>query len=159
MGENHRMKLFQFNQKNFKAMGADLNESDSKWNWINVLNVIGFGHMFIVRGAFILFEAQTVVEYGLAFYPFVTAFTAGLTVLIGVWKRKNVARIIQKFEKFIEKSNWHRSFGFVFEICELNLFFRVFIKISQEHKIHIEKCMMNCMNASNEQPNRFIQFS
>lgn len=88
-------------------MGAYLN-ADSKWNWISILNVIGFVHLAIVRGAFIIFKAKTVVEYGLAFYPLVTAFTAGPTFLVGLWKRKDISKVIQHFEKFIEKSNSYR---------------------------------------------------
>lgn len=110
------MKLFQFNNKNFKAIGIDLSY-DSKWNWINILNVIGFVHIIVVRGAFLLFRAKTLVEYGLVFYPLVSGFTAGPTVLVGIWKRGDIFKIIQKYEKFIEKSNSYR--GFVIKICNL----------------------------------------
>lgn len=101
------MKLFQFNHKSFKAIGIDVND-DSRWNWINILNVIGFVHMILVRGAFLLLEADTIVDYGLAFYPFATGFTAGLTVIVGIWKREDIFKMIQKYEKFIEKSNLSR---------------------------------------------------
>lgn len=98
------MKLFQFNQKSFKAIGIDAND-DSNWSWVWMLNAIGFVHNAIARGAFILFKAETIVDYGLAFYAFATSFTAGLTDLLVIWKRRNIFSIIQNFENFIEKRN------------------------------------------------------
>lgn len=101
------MKLFQFNERNFKAMGIyepQTNQRDSKWNWINFVYLFGYAHLIIVRGAFLLFQAKSAVEYGLAFYPFVAAYTAGSAVLVTIWKKTNIFHVIRNFEKFIEKS-------------------------------------------------------
>lgn len=102
------MRLFQFNRKNFKVIGIDLDCHSSQWNskwiWINILYVIGFAHVIIVRGAFLFVEAKTAIEYGMAFYPFASGWTAGSSIFISVWKKENMFNVIRNFEKFIEKS-------------------------------------------------------
>lgn len=101
------MKLFQTVQFFFEKIGINWlhqNQRFSRITWINFLYFIGYAQSITSSGAFILFEAKSAVEYGFAFYVFITGWAAATGVLISILKKEKMFHIKQNFEKFIEMS-------------------------------------------------------
>lgn len=86
------------------------NQSDSKWNWLNTVFICAFVEVTIVRGAFLVFEAKTDIEYGFSFYTFITGWACTAAFFICIWKKLKMFNILQSFEKFIEKSKIENRF-------------------------------------------------
>lgn len=100
------MKLFQLVQKYLNRIGIHWHRSDqqhSPINWIRIVYFTAYAQSIISSVGFMLYEAETAVEYGFAFYVFATACVAAAAVFVAIWKIENIINTIQSFENFIEK--------------------------------------------------------
>lgn len=102
------MELFQTVQKLFKKIGIhwphQYQRYSSSFNWINFVYFVGYAQSITSSSAFILFEAKTAVEYGFAFYVFITGWAAASAVSISILKKEKLFNIVQNCDKFIEMS-------------------------------------------------------
>lgn len=101
------MKLFHFVRKFYQTIGIDLSESNQTECLFNAKNVLPllcqvqmFGSAF---GAF-LFEVKSISDYGMAFYASITGFAMANFFSILISNSPSIRKLINKFEKFIEKS-------------------------------------------------------
>lgn len=107
------IKLFQFIQKLCQLFGIDPpqpNQEQYPLNLINWFTIFCLIQSIISTTRFFLFEANSMVEYGLTFWvcaSFITCFN----FCLGVYSRaKNIPVFIGNWEKFIEKSKFHITY-------------------------------------------------
>lgn len=101
------MKLLRSVRKYFETIGIHSlhpNRRVSPINWISFVYFIAVAQVIIARGAFIILEAKTAVEYGLAFYTFVCGLATVAAISIIIWKNEKMFNLLLDLEKFIEKS-------------------------------------------------------
>lgn len=58
----------------------------------------------ITAGAYFVIKANSIEEYGGTFYASFTAFTSTMLISMNIGKITEIFRLIEKFEKFIGKS-------------------------------------------------------
>lgn len=108
MAGGDSIKLFQFIQKYYRAIGIHKPESNqvdrqsfNSINWFFFLNVIP---MLIATTAFFLYKAESMFEYGLSVY-YVFSLTFGeIFYVLPIWQTENLSKFIENCERFIEKS-------------------------------------------------------
>lgn len=61
---------------------------------------------FCSRAAYLLFEAHTIAEHAQAFYLIITDLCISIDFVTMYWQMGNVELLIEKYEKFIEKSRF-----------------------------------------------------
>lgn len=66
--------------------------------------LISYIQMLLLSFEFLLFEAESVSELGISFYSTVTELGCLINFLMIAWKIPKIFDLIEKFEKFIEKS-------------------------------------------------------
>lgn len=106
MAGGNSIKLFQFNQKYFQAIGIEL-----KWtknchalkliNWIFIISLI---QLAMVVGAFLMYDANSIGEYGIALILLVTIVETGIAYLNTIWKMEHILQFTENCEVFIENS-------------------------------------------------------
>lgn len=74
------------------------------FNSRNVLIFLCYAQLYISMGAFIIFKAKTMQEYGAAFFMFSTQFYITFDFSILMWQMPNISNSIADFEEFIENS-------------------------------------------------------
>lgn len=102
-----RLKLLQFTQKVYQEMGIYPSQSNQNWhsiNWRNTFTLFSFVQLFIFSGAFLIFEAETVIDAGQSFYTTDTVLWSTIFYLIQWWKMSKILKLIEGFGNFIEKS-------------------------------------------------------
>lgn len=108
--KNPKMLLYRAAIKYFAMMGiyspSSKNYSDSKFNWKNLFFLMSAFEVGIFPFAFLLFEAETTVDRGNAFYSGVSGFAAMGGIFMTIWKYGDMLAIKAKIEKFIEKSQY-----------------------------------------------------
>lgn len=62
--------------------------------------------MFVSAFGAFLFEVKSIADYGMAFYASITGFAMANFFSILISKSPIIRKLINKFEKFIEKSKW-----------------------------------------------------
>lgn len=109
------IKLFQYIQKHYRAIGIHPNESNqikrhffNKKNWILV---IGLVQLIVPTLAFLLFDVESMLDFGLSVY-FLLGFSFCLIYyIICIWQVENISRFIENCEIFIEQSKFdNKSF-------------------------------------------------
>lgn len=101
------IKLFQFNQKYCKTIGIQLPETNRKgckYNWINLGFFICSIEFFITSSAYLLYDANSMAEYGIVFFVLTTVIECMVAYLISILKVKEISEFIENCEDFIEKS-------------------------------------------------------
>lgn len=107
------IKLFKFNQKYCRAVGIRVPQENqsrhrfSSLNWIYMICMIQFE---ITLVAYLWNEANSMGEYGAAFFPFICAGDSIFAYPITTWEYANILQFIKNCEEFIDKSE-----SFVFE--------------------------------------------
>lgn len=101
------MKLFQSVQTFYRMTGIFRSQSNQNdlLNFIQVLMMCGWIQGFLFTGAFCLFGAENIQEYGISYYASVTELLNIVCYLSNVWKWSNVVIVIENLECFIDKSN------------------------------------------------------
>lgn len=115
-------------QKYYQILGI-LPDSRSKRNFsINFLNLIPI-NVFLTgctsAFAFLLLEANTILEFGGAFFVFISQLCSLYILFIQMWKMPNTLKLITNFEKFIEKSRYHAAYN------TQNIFFKLMNNFQQ----------------------------
>lgn len=112
-----KIKLFKFIQKTYHGIGIfspksnQIPSSINSKNWLNL-----FCHMeFLISSiAYLLFEANSMIEYGLAFYICTTVLTSLIFYLIPLGESENILNFIQNCEQFInDKSEYKHLYSWL----------------------------------------------
>lgn len=69
-----------------------------------MISLIFLIQLFCSTTAFILFGANSVVEYAEAFFPSTTEVSSMVHFIVCLLEITNILQMIEKFEEFIEKS-------------------------------------------------------
>lgn len=104
-----RSKLLQFTQKVYQDMGTRTTQSNSNHrsiNWRNIFMLTSFIQLFISSFAFLIFEADSIVDAGTSFYVASTEICCIIYYLINMQKMPKILKLIENFEKFVEKSEF-----------------------------------------------------
>lgn len=103
----HSVKLLLFIRKYYGAIGIRSLRSSrnrSTLNWKNLILFVCYVQGIISKGAFLVFEANSVSDLGMAVF-FWSAMFLGLGLyLIPMWEMENITKFIESSEAFIEKS-------------------------------------------------------
>ena len=107
MARHDKIKLFKFNQKLYQEIGAfppapDQNHSSvnsKKWFFLLALT-----YFLIPLFAYVVFEANSMFEYGFLFVICSSIILNILFYLMIIWQTENILSFIENCENFIEKS-------------------------------------------------------
>lgn len=119
------IKLFCFAHKFYQKIGVyqpTQLKQNQPFNLINTLllyNLLQFG---ITTGAFFLFEATSLDEFGLTFYETLTVLSLAFYHVTNIYQIGNVLKLIENFEEFIGTSKLNL---FRFNFYFLPLFHRL----------------------------------
>lgn len=101
------IKLFSFNRKYYHLYGIFPPEAKRNGRKLNLRNWIFIASFVLTAGstgAFFVFDAKSMLEFGISFFTVTLAILEMFTYLAIVWQMKNTWRYIEKCERFIEKS-------------------------------------------------------
>lgn len=102
-----KLKLLQFTREVYQDMGIYPPHSIQKQhpvNWRNVFILFSLVQIFIVSLAYLIFEAESIVDAGFPFYVINTEFSCAIYYLTNLWKMPKILKLIECFEKFIVES-------------------------------------------------------
>lgn len=99
-------KLFKSVLNFFQTLGIyPLQQNESyTFNWISLAILLSMIGTCISTATYFLFEAETIDELSIAFYVSVTELNFLVCFVGNIWKMKSILQMIEKNEKFIEKS-------------------------------------------------------
>lgn len=107
-GNGGKIKLFRFIQTTYQTVGIIPPQPNSintkKWYFL-----LGLVQFFISTVAYLLFEANSIIEYGMVFYTCTTALFSFVVYLVLHWQMKNTLNFIESCDRFIEKSEYFPS--------------------------------------------------
>lgn len=101
------IKFLQFFQKFHRILGiypSQQNQKPRSINSINVILLIFFVQMILTTAAFLLFEANSILDYGFASFMLSTLIMSIVNYSIFIWQAENTFKFIGHCEGFIEKS-------------------------------------------------------
>lgn len=129
------VKLFNTQQKFYKTLGFDIFLSQSCHSKCLasakiLFFLISSTQLFISTTAYFLFQAQTADEYEISFYISITIFITVINISTIAWKIRKFLTIIERYEDFIDKSQ--------FSICLLNSTIFIFFILFFVFRIRIE---------------------
>lgn len=102
-----RLKLLQFTQKAYRHIGIYPSQSNRNWhsiNWRSIFMLFSLIQMAVSSLAFLLFEANDIVDAGLSFFAVNSEICCTTYYLINMWKIPKILELIERFDKFIENS-------------------------------------------------------
>lgn len=122
------MKLFLFYKEIIQTIGilsAQLNRNHFSINLNDLTYPIFIAQFFVTSVGFFLFDAKSLLEYGMSFYDIVASILAMAFLLINVWQMRNIFKFIENCERFIEESKYcllfsqqlQRTFSILFDFC------------------------------------------
>lgn len=100
------IKLFQFFQKTYQDIGI-LPPQSNPYRSINLKKwFILFGHAkcIITSAGYLVFEANSMIEYGMVFYICVSTVLTITFYLTLLWKMETILSFIENCERFVAKS-------------------------------------------------------
>lgn len=102
------IKLFQFTQKLYRLVGlyppqSNINQSHS-FNVENYFIIFTLAQMSILSGAFFLFEAKRLDEFGVSFHDVTTIITDLFYFISTLYQMENILKFIEQFEELIGES-------------------------------------------------------
>lgn len=102
------MKLFQCVEKFYGVIGIQPIASDHNvpLNLKNLFVLFCTVHLFVSSTAFFLFEAETVAVMSDSFYTSISTMSFILNSFIFIWNFPQIRKLIEKFEQFIEQSEF-----------------------------------------------------
>ena len=102
------IKLFSFIRKYCHVWGIYLDQANENGqltlNSRNRLCVVSFVIHSLSSGAFFIYEANSLFEYGLSFFAASFGITFLFIYLAMLWQMENILEFIENCEQFIEKS-------------------------------------------------------
>lgn len=115
------VKLFQFIQKFHQTLGIyppQLKQQPYQINSINKIFLVCLVQMIITTTAFLMFEAESMFSYGLAFFVLIAMINGVVIYLTFIWQFENTVKYIGNCEEFIVKSKYCSEHG---QACEMAL--------------------------------------
>lgn len=103
------IKLFKFFQKSCQNIGIhppESNRNRSPINWKNWLILFCHAEFYTSSAAFLLFEENWMIEYGIIFYTCTSGLLASVLYLLMIFEVKNISTFIKNCERFVEKSEY-----------------------------------------------------
>lgn len=102
------VKLFKFIRKTFQFIGFHALASNQSHRinskiWINIFCLAQF---LFSTTAFLLFDANSMMEYGMEFFTCITLIATMILYLTLVWQMGNILNYIENCEQFIGKSEF-----------------------------------------------------
>lgn len=101
------MELFKFLKSTYTRIGilpAESNQNTNPINWKNCFFLLCEGQFFISSVTFLLFEANSMIEYGMASFMCLTTLLCTILYWILFWQMKHISKFIENFERFTEQS-------------------------------------------------------
>lgn len=102
------IKLFQFIQKYFRAIGVRGTETNqinrSFFNLKNLIFISSAAPMLISTSTFLLYEAETTYDFGLSTYYLICLIFTGIYYIIYIWQIGNIFKFIENCETFVGQS-------------------------------------------------------
>lgn len=99
------IKLFQSIQKFYHTIGfKHSSKSHSSCNCRNLFALFAITQLFITSTAFFLLEANSLQEYSTSFYGSITELDCLVYFATNFFKLRNILKLIENYDKFIEKS-------------------------------------------------------
>lgn len=102
-----RIRLFQSVQTYLQTVGIDRLQPNQHWlkfNFRNLSFLIGYAHLACTTFLFIVYRAETIIEYGTSFYACETEIAILMDFLCLMRQVENIHKLIEHCENFIEKS-------------------------------------------------------
>lgn len=109
MAGGETIKLFKFTRKAYQGIGIDPPESNRSRSAINAKNYFFFlcqVEYFITTAAYLLFEANSMIEFGMTFFTCTTVITVIALYSILLGRMKNILNYIENCNRFIAKSEY-----------------------------------------------------
>lgn len=107
------MKLFRLIRIFYKKLGLtddstiQLNQQQKcRFNFKNIFILICMIHMCISSLGFFLFKAITIDEHAESFFSFLSELLPFEQFFVVIWKLSDMVESIEKYEQFIEKSEY-----------------------------------------------------
>ena len=100
------VKLFQLTRIYYKTLGIYPTKPNQKYAF-NLTSLFSFLSMITINissASFFFFKAETIDEYLRSFYVSFTQFGFVFCFLVNIWKASNILKLIEDYEKFIQKS-------------------------------------------------------
>lgn len=99
-------QLFQSVKANFQFLGIFKSQPSGIFalNWRIILALFWYIQHLITVLAFFIFEAKTVLDYGVSFYGFISMVYCVYYFLILIWQRPRIFQLIENFHQFIKQS-------------------------------------------------------
>lgn len=102
-----KIQLFKFIQNTYQAIGIyppESNQNRNLNNWKKWFNLFCLAQFFITSASYVLFEAKTMIEYGMVFFTCATVVASTIIYLVLFSQLKNTSNYIGNCERFFEKS-------------------------------------------------------
>lgn len=107
MADDGKIRLFKFIQKIYQEIGIQPPKAHENRSGINTNKwffIVGLGQLFVTSVAYLILDANSMLEYGRAFFSSITVLTSIILHSIMTWQMENILNYIGNCEQFIEKS-------------------------------------------------------
>lgn len=101
------IKIFQLFRKCHQTIGIHPPQPNQKQpliNWIKWIFVILQSQFLFAMVAFLVFDAESMFDYGLAFFLLISIMNTIVVSLIFIWQTENTEKFIKNCEEFIAES-------------------------------------------------------
>lgn len=101
-----KIELFLSLRKYFQILGSYSPESEKKrsFNPRNIFTLFCYIQLFLSVLAFTFFRAETIIEYGLNYYGYVTEALHTFVILSQIFGMAGILELIENCEGFIDNS-------------------------------------------------------
>lgn len=114
------MQIFQNIRKVNHQLGINWpsisNQQSSPFNWKILFNLLCMIVSFTLQISFLLFKADSALEYATCFFACAIALANILFLLTNLVEMENITKLIENFEKFIDTSKFLLDKNFHFNI-------------------------------------------
>lgn len=136
------VKLFNFLQKYYRTVGIHSPQSNQircPFNWKNVFFVICLVKSISTTTAYLLFQAETIIDIGISIF-FLACLILGLTLyLIPIWQMGNITEFIESCETFIATSKCALCIKHIKSLNRTNIFDLLYCYYA--HRITCRDCV------------------
>lgn len=126
MAIRNKIKLFESLLSYFHILGTFSPDSSKnrRLNQRNVFVLFIYIQLIVSAFAFTLFKAESLIEYGLNFYGYVTQSLCTFIVLFQIYRMLDILKFIENCELLIERSKFVKQLKFdIFSIMNYNFSF------------------------------------
>lgn len=109
MAADDKIKLFKFTLKIYQHIGIyppAYNQTPSPINRKNCFFLISLVQFFITTAAHLFVETNSIIEYGLVFFPCLNAILGFSLYSFLMWEMEAILNYIGNWEQFINKSEY-----------------------------------------------------